>query len=151
MFMNTKDMEKERICCFYASNMHLEIMILPYINSKLEKNEEIYLVNEDDLEETVKNVIEKINLKEEKKQKILKLNWNKNDTDLIKEINNENENALVIINGSEKFNNKIEEKIDVKNNLEIVNCYNIEEIEDIEEIKNKYTKVLNSVGIKEFI
>lgn len=149
--MNTKDVEEEKICCFYASKIHLEIMILPYISNKLEKNREIYLINEEDLEETIKNVIEKINLKEEKKQKILKLNWNKSDAALIKEINNKNEDAIIIINGSEKFNKKTEEKINQKNNIQILNCYNIEEIQDIDEIKNKYTKVLNSAGIKEFI
>lgn len=149
--MNTKDIEKERICCFYASNMHLEIMIIPYINNKLEKNEEIYLINEENLEETVKQVIERININENDKGRILKLKWNNNNMDLIKEINNKNGDVAVIISGSENFNKKIEEKLEQKSNLQILNCYNIEKIDNINNIKNKCTKVLNSVGIKEFI
>lgn len=149
--MNTKDIENERICCFYASDIHLEIMILPYIHSKLEKNEEIYLVNEEDLKQTVEQVIERINIKEKDKKRILKLKWDSNNIDLIEEINNKNDNAVVIINGSEKFNKSVEEKLVLKGNLKILNCYNIEKIDNINNIKNKYTKVLNSVGIKEFI
>lgn len=145
--MNTKDTMQERICCFYANEVHLQIMILPYIASKLETNEKVYLINKDNMEKSIKNTIRKINLKETKKEEILKLNWG--DKISLKDINYE-ENINIIINGSEDFNDKVTKELKDYSKMNIINSYNLEKISDIEKIKSQYKKTINSIGIKEF-
>lgn len=149
--MNTKESSNETICGFYASEFHLEMMILPYINKNIEENKKIYLINEKNLNESVKNVISKINLDESRKQNILNLGWDDKNDKKIKQINQENEKTTIIINGSDNFNKKINSQIEFKENFEIINCYNLEETNDIEIIKNNYRKIINSSGIKEFV
>lgn len=149
--MNTKDIAKERICGFYASDIHFEIMILPYINKKLEQKEKIYLINDKNLEESINKVIDKMNLEENKKKNILKLGWDNQNDKKIKQINEENGKVTIIINGSDTFNRAVNNKIKIKENFKMINCYNLEETEDIETIKSNYTKIINSSGIKEFI
>ena len=129
-------------CCFYVSDFHLEMTILPYINKKIEENKNIVIITENKLEETIKILISKMNIKN--KNKILDLDWNNKNLNLIK-----NEENLVIINGSKKFiedkNNELNEYIG-KGEIELVNCYMFEEIkEEIVEITTKHTGVLNNL------
>ena len=42
-----------KLCCFYASDWHLTVMLLPYINSKIEENSSIYMKCENDIEEKI--------------------------------------------------------------------------------------------------
>lgn len=147
--MNTKEINTKKICSFYANDVHLGIMILPFIDKKLEQNQKIYIVNETNLENNISNVIKKMNLKNEKKQSILSLEWNNNKNEIDK-INKEKSNATIFIIGSQKFNDENNIKIKEKQNLEIINCYNIDEISDSTQLKNKHDKILNSMGVKEF-
>ena len=142
--------ENKKTCCFYVNEIHLEIMILPYIDKKIEEKEKIYLINETNLNESVNNVINKINLEEVKKEKILKLEWNNENFQKLQEIEVEKEKAIVFVNGSEEFNKKINEQISKKSELEIVNCYNLFETHNVEDIKNNYNQIINTTGIKEF-
>ena len=65
----------EKLCCFYVSDFHLEMILLPYINNKLDEN--IIIKTERDLRDTVETLVSKMNLHEENKEKILNLGWNK--------------------------------------------------------------------------
>ena len=69
----------EKLCCFYVSEFHLEMILLPFVNKKIEENENIIIKTEYDLKETLQVLLSKMNLIKENKEKILKLNWNKND------------------------------------------------------------------------
>ena len=82
--MNNGEETKENICAFYASDYHFEMVSLPYISEKLENKDEIIILTENDLEETIKTVLSKINLKENKKKNILKLNWKNENTEKFK-------------------------------------------------------------------
>ena len=64
----------EKLCCFYVSDFHLEMILLPYINKKIEEN--IIIKTERNLEETVNILVSKMNLNEKNKEKILSLGWN---------------------------------------------------------------------------
>ena len=63
----------EKICSFYVSDYHLEMVLIPYINEKLSKNEEIEIISEKNLKETVNTLISKMNINKENKKKILEL------------------------------------------------------------------------------
>lgn len=131
----------EKTCCFYVSEFHLEMILIPYINEKIEEN--ITILTEKNLKETMNILINKVNLSEENKQKILKLGW---DGD--KEIK---ENSNIIIIGSKKFIENKNEEIKNKNAVSVLDCYDFEEEKnDINNIVKKYKNSLNTMGIISF-
>ena len=84
--MKEEQKTKEKACAFYASDYHFEMMSLPYINNNLEKNKEIIILTENNLEETIDKVISRMNLQKEKKEKILEINWKEDNTNKIKKV-----------------------------------------------------------------
>lgn len=148
---------KESTCAFYASDYHFEMISLPYINERMEKKEEIVILTENNLQETIKTVLEKTNLKEEKKQKILKINWKNNDLDKLKAIKSkieEQKKITIFIKGKKNYihnvNQNIEKWVTKNKNVKVIDCYDMEEIgEEIEEIMQKYHQILKTSGKKE--
>ncbi|MCI8383813.1 MAG: hypothetical protein HFJ33_02955 [Clostridia bacterium] len=155
--MNKKRDTKEKICAFYASDYHFEMISLPYIDKKMENKDEIIILTENNLEETMKIFLTKTNLKEEKKEKLLKINWNNNHQQKIEEIKEkviEQKDMVIFIKGKEKYiqkvNQELEEKIPEENHIKIIDCYSLEEIgENLDEIMGQYEKVLKTTGEKE--
>ena len=124
--MFTKDIEKEKSCVIYTSDFHLEMIILPYISKKLENKENIIIMTEEDIKDTVEIVLSKININEDKKNDILKLDWKNNNINKLKQI---------------------EQNTKQKSNLKIINCYQFEEISGkIPQIISKYNNILNTLG-----
>ena len=141
--MTTNKETTEKKYCFYASDFHLEMTIVPYINKKIEDNKNIVIITENNLKETVNILISRMNIKN--KEKILKLDWNNTDE---KNIIGKKD-LVIIINGSKKFiknkNNEIEKILKEPVN-EILDCYSFEEIkEEIVETRSNYTSVLNNL------
>ena len=52
--MIVQDKMNEKICSFYVSDFHLEMILIPYINKKIEENQKIIIKTEKNLEETIK-------------------------------------------------------------------------------------------------
>ena len=154
--MNKKE-TKEKICAFYASDYHFEMITLPYISKKLEENKNIVILTENNLKNTVDVLVSKINLKDEMKNKILSLNWENDDFNKFKIINKEiknNEEILIFVKGKENYINNINKNIEKWTNNDVkskvINCYDISEIGDnIKEITEKYNKILCTNGEKE--
>lgn len=141
MTANKKTTEKR--CCFYASDFHLEMTLVPYINKKIEENKNILIVTENKLEDTVKILISRMNIKN--KNIISNLNWNNNSIDEA----SERENLVIIINGSQNFikskNEEISKRLKIEP-VEHIDCYSFEEIkEKIVEIRDNYSGVLNKL------
>jgi len=141
MTANKKNIEKK--CCFYASDFHLEMTVVPYINKKMKENKNIVIVTENKLEDSIKILISRMNIKN--KNDILQLDWNNKDIKLI----DEKQNLVIITNGSKEFveNKNIElEKLIGNGEIELINCYSFDEIKDeIVEIKEAHTGVLNNL------
>lgn len=138
----TNDKNIKRMCSFYASDFHLEMIILPYIEEKIKENKSIKIVTENSLEESMKVLLSKINLKN--KDEILKINWTSSD---ISDINNISDDTVIIINGTEEFirkkNKELQQKIQ---NIEIINCFKFEEVEDrINDIVSQHNEVINNL------
>lgn len=141
MIVENKRLEK--LCCFYVSEFHLEMILLPYINKSLDENKKIFIVSEINLEKSLEILMSKINLKENRKNEILNLNWKNNS------IKNVEENSVIIIVGKSKFIKNINEQLKNRNNI-IVDCYNFEETkDDVREISKMYEKNLNTRGIQD--
>lgn len=141
--MTTNENIAQKKCCFYASDFHLEMTILPYINKKMDQQKDIVIITENNLEESIKILISKINIKN--KERILKIDWNN------KEVERINKNSVIIVNGTQNFIKNTNEKIEslqkkTNPSIEVVNCYLFDEIKDqIYEIRNQYDGVLNNL------
>lgn len=139
--MVVQNKREEKTCCVYVSDFHLEMILVPYINERIEEN--IIIKTEKNLKDSVEILISKMNLKEENKEKILNLGWNIGENKKI-----ENNSNLIII-GNKKYiedvNNEIKQN-EIKG-VDVTDCYSFEEIKgDIDNIINKYNKNLNSSG-----
>ena len=156
----------EKLCSFYVSDWHLTTMILPYINSKIEKDVNVVPVLENKLEENIKILVEKLNLKN--KEKILSINWKNLDSikyenienKLNEELNKNNKNneteIIILVNGSkeyiEKNNSNIEKWLETSkiSKLKIINFFEVTDFNNnIVEILSNHNKVFNTSGEKE--
>ena len=155
--MDNSKKTKEKICAFYASDYHFEMVSLPYINENMKNDNEIVILTENNLEGTMKKLLEKVNLKEDKKEDILNLNWKNDDIEKfqkIKEDIKDDKNLIVFVKGKEKYINKTNDEINnlVENNdnIRVIDCYNMEEIgTKLDKIITQYNKILNTTGEKE--
>lgn len=147
--MVTKENKLEKTCSFYVSEYHLEMILVPYINKKIEEKYNVEIITQKNLKDTVKTLMDKINLEEQRKDKILNLNWGESKD--FYEIKNK-EKQIIIVNGNKEYIEQINkqiENIEENDKLEIVNCYNLEEIgENIGEIRKQYKNILNTTGIE---
>lgn len=74
--MVTEEQKSKKLCCFYASEYHLEMILLPYIKNNL-KNSNFTIFTQKDLSKSINLLLERINLKKEEKEQIKNLNWKK--------------------------------------------------------------------------
>lgn len=135
----TNDKNIKRVCSFYVSDFHLEMIILPFISEKIKENKKIKIITENSLEESMKILLSKINIKN--KEDILSINWENNYIDEI------SDDTVMVINGTEKYiNSKNEELKTINKNIEIVNCFKFDEVKDkIGDIVKQHERVINSL------
>ena len=137
----------QKSCCFYASDWHLTVMLLPYINNKVQENCSIYMKCENNIEEKMNILLNKLTLKN--KKNIMNIHWG----NLVAEDNIDDNEKIYIVSGSDKYikniNNLIEQCYDKKNyNIKIINCYEVRDNEGLGKIisENGYTQILNTKG-----
>ena len=158
------DLKIKKVCGFNISSIHFSMMIIPYINKELEQEKSIITVLEGNLEKNIKQVLSKITINNESKEKILNINWL--DTDIRKsnleknlkaELTKEKNNFDIIIYGSEKYineTNNVFNKIIEKNtkilegkNIKIIDCYTVNDFnENIKEILDNHDVMFNTSG-----
>ena len=154
--MDKNQKTKDKICAFYTSDYHFEMISLPYINNKIEENKDVIILTENNLEHTIKKLVTNINLDQEKKDKILQINWKNDDLNKFKMINKNIENSkntVIFIKGNENYinniNKNIEKWIEKNTAIQVIDCYNLEEIsEKLDEVVSNYTKCLSTKGEK---
>ena len=132
--MVVKDKKIEKVYSSYVSEYHLEMILVPFINSKIEEKENVVIETEYDMNETLNTLLSKLNLKEENKEKILRLGWNKKENNIKSKDN-------VIIIGNKDYIENTNRRIMQKNieNLTIIDCYKFED---------NYNGNLNTNGIQ---
>ena len=148
--MLKKDKTKEKNCLFFASDYHFEMISLPYINKSIKNNKEVIVISENNLENTINKLLLQVNLEDDEKDKILKIDWKNNDFDKFKEIkeaDKEKRNTIVFIKGKENYiknvNKNLENWIKDDNKIEIIDCYDINEIEENVEKIIKFYVILD--------
>ena len=152
---NVEEQNIKKYCNFYVSDIHLSVVLLPYINREIDNNVEVTTIFEKLNKGNFEEVIKKINVNN--KEKILNINWICNYTKeevnkKIKEIISCGKKHTIIIGGGEDFILSINKIINYeinnsKNNIKIIDCYNIEEIKsNMENIVHKYNGILNTIN-----
>lgn len=152
--MNKNQKTKEKTCAFYASDYHFEMISLPYINKKLDESKEVIVLTENNLKETIKTLVSKINLNEDKKEAILKIDWENNDLNKFKKINEDiksKKDMVIFVKGKENYikniNENIEKWTEKSKNVEVIDCYDMEEIsQDMDNIMDQYKFTLKTTG-----
>lgn len=156
--MNKNQKTKEKTCAFYASDYHFEMISLPYINENLKKNKDVVIMTENDLGNSVNKVISSINLNEEEKNRLNKIDWKNDELNKFKEVKNADKDGkelLIFVKGRENYINNMNKNIENWTNLknvEIVDCYDINEVQNnAGEIAKQYDNVLFSSGVEKMI
>lgn len=146
---------KEKVCTFYVSDYHFEMISLPYIDKNLSKKD-IIILTENNLEKTIETLISRMNFKEDKKRKIFQIDWKNNDMEKFKKIKEDadnNKEMIIFIKGKENYiknvNKNIEKWTDKIDNVKIIDCYDMEEISGkMNEIMDNYKILLSTSGEK---
>ncbi len=146
--MITKEQKTGKYCCFYVSDFHLEMILLPYIKNNIDKCK-IVIFTENNLKDSVRLLLERTNFNNEDKNKILSLNWNNKVTE---EITCEKlEKSIVIINGGIEYIEKINKNVKKLNlkYIKIIDCYNISKNNlELAKLQEKYDKILNTKSME---
>ncbi len=138
--------ENNRYCAVCVNNMHLVVMLVPYIEKKLEKGEKIVTIFENSLKDEVDVLINKVNLGKSKKNKIKRINWK--ETSLTNDEIYNIKNKTVLIKGSYEFIKKINMSLN-ENVGKIINCFELDIFkENTREILEEHDYILNTVGVK---
>ena len=156
--MMKENKREEKLCLFFASDYHFEMISLPYINESLKKNENVIIMTENNLDSSVDKVLSRINLNEEEKIKLTKINWKNDDLNKFKELKNANKDGkdtLIFVKGRENYIDNMNKNIQNWTNdtdIKIVDCYDINEIQDdVSSIAKKYDRILSTSGVEKLL
>lgn len=151
----------KKSCSFYISDMHFVTMLIPFIKEQIENETHIITFLENDYTKNIELVLARTSIGEEKKKKILNLNWTKTDIADVESIIEDNKinikPGIIIINGSKEYieivNNIINEYLKENEkecediNVFIMDFYDAEEIKDeVKEILNEHNIIFNTSG-----
>ena len=141
-----ENVEAQRYCSLYVNDMHLIVMLIPYIERELEKKEKIITILENDLENEIDTIVKTVNLGREKQNKIKRINWKKNL--LSKEQIGEIKGETILIKGSYEFIQSVNEVLKTEDNR-VIDCYDIDTFEqNSRTILEQHNAILNTSGIR---
>lgn len=156
--MVKENKSKEKLCLFFASDYHFEMITLPYINENLKRNKKVIMITENDLDRTVDKLLSNINLTKKEKDRITKIDWKNNDANKFREIKNANKErkeTIIFVKGRENYINNINRNIDNWINVDdmkVIDCYDINEVyDDVSDIAKKYNKILSTSGVEKLL
>ena len=153
----------KKLCNFYVSDLHLSVMLLPYLSRQINEDVEITTIFEKIEKENIGKILDKLNIKN--KEKILNINWFNSNKDANEKINNaikkdikENKDLIIIIGGNKnyvaenhknitKLINDFEDTKKFNSAVKIIDCYNADEVGiDMRSIVREHDGLLNTSG-----
>ena len=149
--MIKENKREEKLCLFFASDYHFEMISLPYINESLKENKNVIIMTENNLDNSVDKVLSNVNLTKEEKDRITKIDWKNDNLNKFKEVkkaSKDGKDTLIFVKGKENY---IENWIDI-NEVKVVDCYDINEIkDDVSNIAKKYNGILSTSGVEKLL
>lgn len=156
--MIKENKREEKVCLFFASDYHFEMISLPYINESIKKNKDVIIMTENDLDSSVDKVLSSINLSNEEKNSLLKIDWKNDNLAKFKEVKNANKKGkevLIFVKGKENYISNMNKNIEnwtSLDNVKIIDCYDINEVQDdVSDIAKRYKRVLSTSGIEKLL
>lgn len=153
----TKD-NKEKLCLFFASDYHFEMISLPFISKELKDDKRVVVITENNLDDTVDELLSKINLNKEDKDKLKGINWCADDLNKFNEVKNasdEGRKTVVFVKGKENYISNVNKNIEGLINtgdVKVIDCYDINEVHnDVGNIVKNYGQVLSTSGIEKLL
>ncbi len=154
--------EVRKICGFYVNEWHLTTMILPYIHNEIESENAIITILQNGISENIEEILSKMNLNKELQNSILDIDWKSTKTlkyatmkQKMKSVIKDQKEINILINGEKEYiemANEITEKVinemNIKNQINILNCYDVTKFSNVTEIKSKHEFLMNTAGIK---
>ena len=153
----------KKLCNFYVSDLHLSVMLLPYLSRQINEDVEITTIFEKIEKKNIGEILDKLNIKN--KEKILNINWFNSNKDANEKINNaikkdikENKDLIIIIGGNKnyvaenhknitKLINDFEDTKKFNSAVKIIDCYNADEVGiDMRSIVREHDGLLNTSG-----
>lgn len=151
-------LNNKKLCLFFASDYHFEMISLPYISKELKENKKVIVITENNLDDTVNELLSKLNLNVEDKEKLENIDWKSNNLhkfEEMKKANDEGREVVVFVKGKENYIsdvNKHMNKFINFNDTKVIDCYDINEVEsDISDISKKYNNVLATSGVEKLL
>ncbi|MBO4293355.1 MAG: hypothetical protein J5881_03085 [Clostridia bacterium] len=137
-------------CAFYASDYHLEMIMLPYINEN--KNKEVYVFTQNNLEETINHFMKNVNINKETKERVLNINWKNEDENKYRTLLEDENESIIFVKGNGDYIKKVNKNLNqIKSykNIEIIDCYSLDEVgSKTDDIRRSYRNVLMTNGKK---
>lgn len=157
-----------KTCSIYASDLHFATIMFPFVRKEIENNTTIKTILERNEEKNIEKIIKNIGLNSEIKEKIKQIDWKETDitkirrnfTQLENEVK-EKQNIDIIILGKNTFIQKVNKAVDlwIKNNIDsieksnveinVINCFSLEEKQQIDTIIDEHDYIIKTVGLEE--
>ncbi len=156
-----------KTCSIYASDLHLATMIFPFISKELEKGSIVIPILEKDISNSMKMILNNVGTKSEIKEEIKEIDWTQTNIEKIENILENIEGQIkeikqihLIIAGTNLFIEKINKLLDLwikarfskleenELNINIVNCYDFDKNNMINDIMKKHEYILKTSGIE---
>ncbi len=163
MTLDKSNMKK--MCSFCVSDWHTATTILPYVKQKTENNEKVISIFEKEIESNIIELLKRMNIDKNTKDKIAKINWKSKDWQKYEQFEyfmeeNYTKDISVIVNGNNEYINKINSYVNEwveKNNIRfkkdnssinLISCYDLSQDVKQENILPQYEYILNTSGEK---
>ena len=98
-------------CAFYASDYHMEMIMLPYINENFKNKKNVYVFTQNNLEETIKHLVKNVNINKDIKEKVLNINWKNEDESKYKTLIEDKSESIIFVKGNENYIEKINKNL----------------------------------------
>ena len=159
-----------KTCSIYASDLHFAAVIFPYVTKEMENGATVKTILERNEKENIEKIIKSSGINSKSKETVKQIDWNESDITKIRGIFKELEENImtnkknnIIVLGTNMFIQKVNNAIDlwVKNNMDkigekeielnIINCFSIEENSKLNKIINSHDYILKTSGIEEVL
>lgn len=142
-----------KACNFYVSKWHLFAALLPYLKCELKSRNRVLVISEDNLQNSLKELVKKINIKFENANGIDDIDWLSDEFAF--DVREGDRVVSIVVQGSMQFIDEINLYLERKfvgfgNDIRIINCYEVYDSSNmLYNILDRHDYVFNTGGMNE--